>query len=203
LGLKPSGLSPFLQAFIYKTYCLSQFTYALETTTLLKGTRDDLNVSQNNLIRIILGLPKTCHISKILKCLKIYNIEDLYLSTKLSFLNSIKNNSVSYSIFNQLCHIKTKRNRYSKSFVQDIILLEKHFEKEISIIFENPFIFKKLLKQYFLKHDGISDSINECLKYHKSKTIKQWLVNITKPNFIREDEEFQELLQYLIIEGYS
>ena len=30
LGLKPSGLSPFLQAFIYKTYCLSQFTYALE-----------------------------------------------------------------------------------------------------------------------------------------------------------------------------
>ena len=203
LGLKPSGLSPFLQAFIYKTYCLSQFTYALETTTLLKGTRDDLNVSQNNLIRIILGLPKTCHISKILKCLKIYNIEDLYLSTKLSFLNSIKNNSVSYSIFNQLCHIKTKRNRYSKSFVQDIILLEKHFENEISIIFENPFIFKKLLKQYFLKHDGISDSINECLKYHKSKTMKQWLVNVTKPNFIREDEEFQELLQYLIIEGYS
>jgi hypothetical protein len=87
--------------------------------------------------------------------------------------------------------------------VQDIILLEKHFENEISIIFENPFIFKKLLKQYFLKHDGISDSINECLKYHKSKTMKQWLVNVTKPNFIREDEEFQELLQYLIIEGYS
>ena len=33
--------------------------------------------------------------------------------------------------------------------------------------------------------------------------MKQWLVNVTKPNFIREDEEFQELMQYLIIEGYS
>jgi hypothetical protein len=30
-GLKPRGISPFLQSFIYKTYCLSQFTYALET----------------------------------------------------------------------------------------------------------------------------------------------------------------------------
>ena len=87
--------------------------------------------------------------------------------------------------------------------MQDIYLLENHFENEISVIFENPLIFKKLLKHNFSKHDGISDSINECLKYYKSKTMKQWLVNVTKPNFIREDEEFQELLQYLIIEGYS
>ncbi len=36
LGLKPLGVSPFLQSFLYKTYCLSQFTYALETTTLKK-----------------------------------------------------------------------------------------------------------------------------------------------------------------------
>ena len=36
LGLKPSNISPFLQSFIYKTFCLSQFTYVLETTTLFK-----------------------------------------------------------------------------------------------------------------------------------------------------------------------
>ena len=29
------------------------------------------------------------------------------------------------------------------------------------------------------------------------------LEDLTKPQFIREDEEFQELLQYLIIAGYS
>jgi hypothetical protein len=36
MGLKPSSISPILQAFIYKTYCLSQFTYALETTVIKK-----------------------------------------------------------------------------------------------------------------------------------------------------------------------
>ena len=34
LGLKPLGVSPMLQSFLYKTYCLSQFTYAIETSTL-------------------------------------------------------------------------------------------------------------------------------------------------------------------------
>ena len=202
LGLKPSGISPFLQSFIYKTYCLSQFTYALETTTLLKGTRDYLNVSQNNLIRQILGLPKTCHISRVLKCLKIFSMEELYISTKLSFLESIKNNPVSLDIFTYLCENKDKSKRYSKSFVQDIKLLESNFQKEISAIFENPFIFKKLLIKKPTSQDGILDSINSCLNNYKSNTFKKMLNDLTKPDFIREDEEFQELLQYLIIEGY-
>ena len=34
VGLKPHSISPLLQSFIYKTYCLLTFTYALETTTL-------------------------------------------------------------------------------------------------------------------------------------------------------------------------
>ena len=106
LGLKPSAISPHLQAFIYKTYCLSQFTYALETTTLRKKTRDYLNVSQNNLIRQVIGLPRLCHISNILRCIKIFNIEDLYISSKLSFLNSIKNNEMSLLIFSHLTNIK-------------------------------------------------------------------------------------------------
>jgi len=201
LGLKPCGISPFLQSFIYKTYCLSQFTYALETTTLLKGTRDYLNISQNNLIRQILGLPKTCHMSRILKCLNIYNLEELYISTKLSFLESIKNNSVSMDIFSYLCN-KNKSKRYSKSFVQDIKLLESNFNKEISVIFENPIVYKKLLKKRPTNQDGILDSIYSCLNKYKSNTYKKMLDDLTKPDFIREDEEFQELLQYLIIEGH-
>ena len=32
---------------------------------------------------------------------------------------------------------------------------------------------------------------------------KKILEELTKPQFIKDDEEFQELLQYLIIEGYS
>ena len=203
LGLKPFGISPFLQSFIYKTYCLSQFTYALETTTLLKGTRDYLNISQNNLIRQIIGLPKTCHMTRLLTLLKIFNFEDLYISTKLSFLDSIKNNCISSDIFNYLCVNKSNSKRYSKSFVQDIKVLENHFNYEISAIFENPLSFKKLLKKQSTLPDGILDSINSCLKNYKSKMYKKMLEELTKPQFIKDDEEFQELLQYLIIEGYS
>ena len=47
LGLKTMGVSPYLQSFIYKTFCLSNFTYGLE---------------QNNIIRQIVGLLKYCRI---------------------------------------------------------------------------------------------------------------------------------------------
>jgi hypothetical protein len=122
LGLQPGALSPQLQSFIYKTYCLSQFTYGLETSVLNKDTRDYLNICQNNLLRQILGLHKYCHMSNILKCLRLYSFEDLYISSKLSFLNSIKQNKITSNIFSYLCN--TKRNRLSKSFIQDIKVLE-------------------------------------------------------------------------------
>ena len=101
-----------------------------------------------------------------------------------------------------LCNNKNKRKRYSKSFVQDIKLLESNFHKEISVIFENPLGYKKWLKKKTANQDGILDSIYSCLNSYKSNYLKM-LVDLTKPDFIREDEEFQELLQYLIIEGYS
>ena len=81
-------------------------------------------------------------------------MEELYISTKLSFLESIKNNSVSTDIFRYLCNNKNKSKRYSKSFVQDIKLLESNFNKEISVIFENPIVYKKLLKKRPTNQDG-------------------------------------------------
>ena len=133
LGLKPNSISLHLQSFIYKTYCLSQFTYSLETTVLNQDTRNYLNISQNNIIRQILGIHKLCHMSQILKCLKIINFEDLYISSKLSFLNSIIQNEITKNIFLYLC--SKKRNRLSKSFVQDIKVLENRFQSKIGTIY--------------------------------------------------------------------
>ena len=169
----------------------------------MKKTRDYLNLSQNNLIRQIIGLPKTCHMTRILKLLKIFKFEELYISTKLSFLSSIKNNYISSAIFDFLCVNKSKSKRFSKSFVQDIKVLENHFNYGISAIFENPLNFKKLLKKQSTIPDGILDSINICLTKYKSRKFKKMLDDLTKPQFIRDDEDFQELLQYLIIAGYS
>ena len=58
---------------------------------------------------------------------------------------------------------------------------------------------KSLLKKSFKQKDGIIDSINTCFNNFKINTYKSILDNIIKPDFIRLDDEFQELLQYLII----
>jgi len=110
---------------------------------------------------------------------------------------------MSLLIFSHLTNIKDTKKINSKSFVQDIKLLERNFGLEISAIFENPLKLKYNLKKKFVGRSGLADSINTCLNHYKSKTYKLLLEGLTKTSFIREEEEFQELLQYLIIEGYS
>ena len=66
----------------------------------------------------------------------------------------------------------------------------------------NLLSFKKLFKKKSTIPDGILDSINICLNNYKSKKYKNMLEYLTKPEFIRKDEKFQELL-HLIIAGYS
>ena len=39
------------------------------------------------------------------------------------------------------------------------------------------------------------DSINICLTKYKSRKFKQMLDDLTKPKFIRDDEDFQEVLR--------
>ena len=196
--MKPNSISPFVQAFIYKTYCLSLYTYSLEITTLTLESRNYINTTQNNLIRQIIGLSFSCHISKILNCLRLHNFHDLYLKTKISFIRTLCFNQISEKIFFHLSENKEISNR-SKSFKKDIILLEKHYGKDILVIkkdankLENEFLNK------FQATDGISDSIRTCLLNYKDKIYKGMLDDIIKPEFIREDEDFQNLLQYLII----
>ena len=197
LGLSPNSISPHLQSFIFKTFCLSLFTYGLETTVLNKETIDYLNICQNNLLRQIIGLHKSCHMSNILKSLKIFKFEDLYAFTKLSFLKSIKQNEITSNIFSLICN--TKRNKNSKSFIQDIRLLEGRFGLSIGMIYLDPLKYKLLLKKNFDIKSGITDSVDTCLANFKSNTFKNILNNLIKPDFIRQDEEFQELLQYIII----
>ena len=156
---------------------------------------------QNNLIRQIVGLKKFCHISKILNALKIFNFEKLYIKSKLSFLTSIKFNELSSLIFDYLVSQKNTIKKNSKSFLRDIVNLEEHFKMDISQIFEKKNIRKLRLSlsDDFKKEDGVTDSIRTCLSNFKLKTSRDMLDDLVKPEFIREDEEFQLLLQYLII----
>ena len=182
LGLTPNGISTSLKSFLYKTYCLSQFTYALETTTLIQKTIKTLNINQNNIIRQIFGLKKYCHMSNILKCLKIHDINNLYIKSKLSFLESIKNNEISLNLFNFLCQDLNNIKKNSKSFRRDITLLQSKFDLDIEIILAGPILLMGSLKEEFCG-DGLKDSINFCLDNIKNKFYKNLLDNLIKNNF--------------------
>ncbi|RNA34388.1 hypothetical protein BpHYR1_042169 [Brachionus plicatilis] len=157
-------ISPFLQAFIYKTYCLSQFTYGLETLTLNKSTRNYLNISQNNLIRQILVLKPRCHMTSVLNALQLFNFDQLYVFSKLSFISTIKFNRMASVIYQDLCLNKPTMENKLKSFNQDIVLLESHFTSEISFINSNVEALKKDLKLQFKQENGLTDSVKLCLK---------------------------------------
>ena len=193
LGLKPKAISPYLQAFIYKTYCLSLYTYSLETTALTKESRNYLNTAQNNLIRQILGLSFSCHISKILNCLKIHTFHDLYVKTKLSFIRTLCYNENAYKIFMYLVKNKTASFR-SKSFKKDISLLEEVYKKDILVILRDTINLETEFKNKFLANDGITDSIRTCLNNYKDKIYSGMLDDLIKPQFIREDEVFSNII---------
>ena len=188
IGLKPYGINPYLQSFIYKTFCLSQFTYGLETTFLQKSTRDYLNVCQNNLIRQIVGLSKYCLISNVLKTLKIFNFDQLYIFSKISFIKSIKLNDLAYSIFNILKNEKNIHKK-SKSFKQDIKLLESFFNVTIGIVLDSPKDYINKLKNSLNEKNGIIDSINFCFNNYKNKFYRNILYNLITPDFLKEPLE--------------
>ena len=111
--------------------------------------------------------------SNVLKCLKIFNFDELYLFSKISFLNSIKNNDLSYQIFGWLCS-DSRPNKNSKSFKKDIVLIENKFNMNIDIVFQNVNKFKIEMKKTFdVRGNGICSSILTCLyNYNNNSFLK-------------------------------
>ena len=126
-------------------------------------------ISQNHLIRQIVGLNKYCLMTNIRKCLNILDIDHLYISAKLSFINSIKNNEISQNILN---HIIANMNRYSKnskSFCSDLKLLINFFNLDLNIIIYDPMRLRQTITEE-CSHiaNGISESINICLSNYRN-----------------------------------
>ena len=113
--------------------------------------------------------------SEVLKSLKIYNFFDLYISSKLSFLESIKKNELSAQIFDCLCLDLNKVQKNSKSFQVDIKLLEKHFNIDIELIYAGPILLRKSLTDKFKEPNGLKDSILHCLSKRNQKFFKNLL----------------------------
>ena len=191
LGLKTNSISPFLQSFIYKTYCLSTFTYGFENATINKSARDEINVKQNNLIRQILGMKKFSHISKTLKALKVFQIEHLYMYYKLIFINNIKSNEICKIILNTIINesdtnTNIKNDKKSKSFKNDCKLLSNFFQSSIDMIQSDINSYIKKLKDCFINNDcPIYSSIITCFINYKSSIYRKIFRDITELNIIK------------------
>ena len=139
--------------------------------------------------------------------MKILNFEKLYIKSKLSFIKSIKYNELSLYIFKSLIQKKNDESnkKKSKSFIKDIFSLEKYFKTSIEIISEKKTLskFYNSLKDEFKQEDGVTDSIRTCFANYEDKSYRDLLADLIKPDFIREDEEFQLLLQYFITVSYT
>jgi hypothetical protein len=119
--------------------------------------------------------------SPLLRVLKIYKIEELYMSSKCSFLNTIKFNQLSYQIFNLLYEDYVNLKNNSNSFKKHIVRLEKYFNLDISVILAGPLKLKKIFSQTFYASDGLSDSIRTCLRNLKGRSLKTLLDNFLSP----------------------
>jgi hypothetical protein len=128
------------------------------------------------------------HALNILKSLNIYNFHELYISSKLSFLETIKNNELSMRIFDILCRELDRTYKKSQSFSKDILLLQSHFGIDIELIFAGPSILKRSMKLTFKERDGLTDSITLCLANIKKSPYNEILNNLTKPEFLIEYE---------------
>jgi hypothetical protein len=113
--------------------------------------------------------------------LRVLKIEKLYMSSKLSFLNTIKFNQLSYHIFNYICEDLDNVKNNSNSFKKDIVRLEKYFNLDISVIFAGPLKLKKIFTQTFNERDGLSDSIRTCLRNLKDRSLKTLLDYFLSP----------------------
>jgi hypothetical protein len=95
--------------FIYKQYCQSIFRYGLEFIHLTKTKLEDYNVRQNILVKRSIGLSKYVRTTRLLHCLKIESIQDLYRKHKIFLLNQIKMNKLTSTLFCTLKEMYDKK----------------------------------------------------------------------------------------------
>ena len=180
-GVKPGGLNPFLQSLLYKTFCLSKFLYGLEIMTLNMGTLDKMNQTQNAIVRYMTGLSKRSHSAPVLRVLHLFNIRELYVFFKLTFIKNLMKNCICKFIFNYLVNNRTSYKQRTVSFVRDFKTLEQTLHQNLEFIVGNviPIIknFKKEARE-FDEDDLTLVLVRDCLQNIESFQFIQ-ILNLT------------------------
>jgi hypothetical protein len=142
-GFKYNGVNPFLQSFVYKSFCISRILYGFEIMHINKKTLKKLNIDQNALIRYMTGLSRNSHISNSLRILKLFNIFDLYTYMKLIFVKNLHSNSICKYIFNYL--LTQNQKPRSLSFMKEFKIICINLDLDTGYVINN---IVKVLKNY-------------------------------------------------------
>ena len=134
--------------------------------------------------------------SEVLKCLKIYDFPTLYLASKISFLNFLKINNICLEIFDHMCQNLDNIPTSFQSLTNGIKLLTNYFNMDIELAFAGPAILKGGLRSdAFMRFDGLTDSINLCLKKSNIPLFRTMLNDLIRPSFL---QEYNEILHEII-----
>ena len=88
LGCKPAALHPRKIAFIFKQNCQSIVKFGLENIYLSPAKIKQLNIRQNMIVKIDLGLSTYCRTKPLFCALRIEHFEQLYLKHKIFFFKT-------------------------------------------------------------------------------------------------------------------
>ncbi len=180
-GMRPNGLNPFLQAFIFNTFCLSKLTYAIEIMSIDKKTLNCMNVMQNNLLRYLLQLNKHNHLSSIQQALKIFNFKQLYYKYKLGFRKQLESYSLSKDIFEFIMNqekkqVKSASYACSVNELSNTLLIDKsEFGKKNKLETQ-----LSILNEKFNKKPATVDIVKFCLENFNSQEHRDNLKIITR-----------------------
>jgi len=185
-GMKPNGLNPFLQAFLYNTFCLSKSTYCLELMNLDEKTINLMNVMQNGLVRYMLKLHKSCHMSNILKSLKIVNIKQLIFKYKINFVRQLENHELCKEIFKRMINNRNgdsnnNNNNKSKSIIMDLERISNILDCKLEEVGKTKLKSKQLekLDEKFNRTDEDVERVKFCLENINDVEIKNILITLT------------------------
>jgi hypothetical protein len=166
LGFYPGGVSAFIQAKIYKCMCLSLLLYGIEIFIISKTTLKQLDLIQNGILRYMTGLSKHCHISPVRKNLKLFNIIDLNLYMKLTFIKNIKNSSICNKIFLFKLNSNASYKPRSKCFIKEYLEICKYLEKDPVAVYESTMSILAEFKEHTFganEEDLTESEIRTCL----------------------------------------
>ena len=175
-GFRPGGINPFLQARVYKSFCISRMLYGLEIMTINKKTLKSLNISQNDIIRYMTGLSRNSHISSTLKILKVFNIFELYQYMKLIFLKNLKSNFICNYIFDNLMS-NTLIKKNSKSFINEFKSVCDKLNLDYTFVRNNTTsVINNFKLESFLYENNIeTEIIKVCLENNEQYIMREQL----------------------------